>query len=667
MAKRLYRILILVMAAMICVSSFTACSSLGKKDSKESSEEDEEEEEETTKKKKKKKKKKEEETGGCLIKVYNEDDYPGDLSDCDEYETEGTESAAGFVFEATGKVNNFKIYRITGTNEDILIDPPVETDEPYDACPYYVCEILSVDKISTKTPLYVTVHVPDLSTDMVFSYEDKDGNLSFYRVQTFKGSDNIDLYYVLSATIRDSNEVYADMENYLFYFTSGAGGWETDMRVHEDGSFEGEYYDFNMGEIGEGYPDGTVYRARFSGHLGEMRDVDYNRYEADVLDIEYENEPGTEEIVDDMLNIYTEAYGIAGAKTLEIYAPEMGTGFLSDEYVDWVYWQFYDYESDEMHLPAEMPTYGLFNPDGGYGFYSRSLLVNNSILSSQTDLPGLKNIKSDIDYESNSYDFTDEYEGEYFIRNFACFDDKTYDLKNDQDEFVDKYTDMITDNKSDLYIFDSDDDEWMHDLVTVEGKECLYAIWNGTVDGREVRCNAKFVQSDKFVLVYAIVINKDSKVMDGELATFVLSKLMYLMPYGDMHDYLTTEGEDATVAKVILAEVQAKTSKDGNTYYLVADEIDLVTENDEELLKKYGMTADDLDYDFEIMGEDGKTVEYKISDKARFFIQYERSPYYNPMWPKDFVGLLNEYPDPPMYIFLDDNDNVILGYEMYLP
>lgn len=51
---------------------------------------------------------------------------------------------------------------------------------------------------------------------------------------------------------------YKDLKGLTFAFSSGAGAWGTVLTVLEDGSFEGNYHDTNMGDTGEEYPNGSV-------------------------------------------------------------------------------------------------------------------------------------------------------------------------------------------------------------------------------------------------------------------------------------------------------------------------------------------------------------------------------------------------------------------------
>ena len=46
-------------------------------------------------------------------------------------------------------------------------------------------------------------------------------------------------------------------------FSSGAGAWGTVLELAPDGAFTGSFHDTNMGETGEGYPNGTVYLCSF--------------------------------------------------------------------------------------------------------------------------------------------------------------------------------------------------------------------------------------------------------------------------------------------------------------------------------------------------------------------------------------------------------------------
>ena len=68
--------------------------------------------------------------------------------------------------------------------------------------------------------------------------------------------------------------IMATLAGLEWSFSSGVGGWSTDLRILEDGSFSGEYHDSEMGETGDGYPDGTVYCCSFTGRMSTVGQAD---------------------------------------------------------------------------------------------------------------------------------------------------------------------------------------------------------------------------------------------------------------------------------------------------------------------------------------------------------------------------------------------------------
>ena len=84
---------------------------------------------------------------------------------------------------------------------------------------------------------------------------------------------------------------YAELEKLEFTFASGAGAWSTELYVAADGSFTGLYHDADMGDTGEGYPNGTQYYCRFSGSFAPPVYVDEYTYAAPVRQLLTEEEP----------------------------------------------------------------------------------------------------------------------------------------------------------------------------------------------------------------------------------------------------------------------------------------------------------------------------------------------------------------------------------------
>ena len=62
-----------------------------------------------------------------------------------------------------------------------------------------------------------------------------------------------------------------------FWFSSGAGGWYTELNLKKDGTFTGHYQDSEMGIGGEGY-QGTLYLCDFKGSFSKIEKVDDYSY-----------------------------------------------------------------------------------------------------------------------------------------------------------------------------------------------------------------------------------------------------------------------------------------------------------------------------------------------------------------------------------------------------
>lgn len=156
---------------------------------------------------------------------------------------------------------------------------------------------------------------------------------------------------------------FADVSDRTFYYSSGAGGWFTELHINSDGSFKGFFLDDDMGDIGEAYPNGSEYNCEFSGVFGGLEKVDEYTYKMNLVSLEYVREPGEEEIIDGMRHIYSIAYGLNGGEEFNIFLPGIKTDDLPESYRGWVH-----YLGDTAE--TELPYYGLYNITTGDGFTS---------------------------------------------------------------------------------------------------------------------------------------------------------------------------------------------------------------------------------------------------------------------------------------------------------
>jgi len=165
------------------------------------------------------------------------------------------------------------------------------------------------------------------------------------------------------ASLAESTEfTFADLSKYQFEFCSGAGGWSEEFTIEKDGYFTGKYHDSDMGSTGEGYDNGTFYCCTYSGHFTDLVKIDDYTYEMKLADIVYDDEVGTEEIIDGVLYVYTGSYCLGSSDTFIVYLPGKPMEEISEDVKSWIY-SSNDGE-DELIFVA------IADIDNGYGIYS---------------------------------------------------------------------------------------------------------------------------------------------------------------------------------------------------------------------------------------------------------------------------------------------------------
>ena len=149
-----------------------------------------------------------------------------------------------------------------------------------------------------------------------------------------------------------------------FSFSSGAGGWSTELFLNSDGTFTGKYHDSEMGDSGEGYPNGTVYISEFSGKFTNIQKKDDLTYTMTLESLTLKDPENKEKIENDIRFITAEAYGMEKGKEFTLYLPETKTSALSEEFLSW--WPGrYDSDADKSVLGC----FGLHNKETDYGFF----------------------------------------------------------------------------------------------------------------------------------------------------------------------------------------------------------------------------------------------------------------------------------------------------------
>lgn len=146
-----------------------------------------------------------------------------------------------------------------------------------------------------------------------------------------------------------------------FVFTSGAGGWATELNLEKDGTFHGRYHDSEMGESGENYPNGTTYICNFSGKFS-LPEAE-GEYEYSMHLEELNVEPGDEYYENGVRYVISDLpYGLEDGEEFKIFMPGISAENLPDNFLMWLQ-GFTDVTQMET-----LPYYGIYNVNGGTGF-----------------------------------------------------------------------------------------------------------------------------------------------------------------------------------------------------------------------------------------------------------------------------------------------------------
>lgn len=151
---------------------------------------------------------------------------------------------------------------------------------------------------------------------------------------------------------------FADISDLEFWFGSGAGAWRTVLYVHEDGSFDGEYLDSDMGSR-------EYYLCDFKGKFTTPEQVNDYTWAVKIQSLELADEPDTSEVKDGFTWHYSEPYGLTDAEEILFYLPNAPIAELPADFKSWAS----AYPSG-MTTQALLPFYGLYNVNGLQGFSS---------------------------------------------------------------------------------------------------------------------------------------------------------------------------------------------------------------------------------------------------------------------------------------------------------
>lgn len=155
---------------------------------------------------------------------------------------------------------------------------------------------------------------------------------------------------------------FSELSSYTFEFTSGVGAWSTELFIHDDGTFNGNFHDSNMGETGDGYPNGTVYGCSFHGRFSYDDRLSDREFLLTVRELALDEGQVPEAIEDGVLYITSDPYGLVLNHGMVLYTPGCPIDELSEEAMIWLHMM------DRPEDLTNLPCYFLYDKEEETGF-----------------------------------------------------------------------------------------------------------------------------------------------------------------------------------------------------------------------------------------------------------------------------------------------------------
>ncbi len=152
------------------------------------------------------------------------------------------------------------------------------------------------------------------------------------------------------------------LKGVTFELSSGAGAWSVEVEIAGDGSFIGSYHDSDMGDVGEGYPNGTIYICKFQGNLSVVGRVSDTAWQLSVDGVAVDSKQDQEEYLEDGVRYVLSDPTLKDGDLLTLYLPGQPVAELSEEFLLWMHLDWYDEEY------KELPFYALRNEKDDTGY-----------------------------------------------------------------------------------------------------------------------------------------------------------------------------------------------------------------------------------------------------------------------------------------------------------
>ncbi len=471
-------------------------------------------------------------------------------------------------------------------------------------------------------------------------------------------------------------DLFRELSDWSFTFSSGAGGWGTGLYFNPDGSFWGDYHDSEMGSTGPGYDYGTVYVCSFTGKCDSYEEISEGIYRLHIASLEYEP-AGVETIEEELRYITSEPYGLENTDELIVYMPGVPLDQLADGYMDWIaHGHFSQYVGPDFtwyeDYPEELPFVGIYNPaDEGYGFYSFADCEQNKMtLRNMAKLPNLVNRELTI-HDDGTYYCEDMDDNGYILIQNACIPlDASYpDSYEDPEGLIAKCIEMMPNGTAPESLYAPDDDYMDFSLSYISGEPIRYAFWNEGSGEDERWCGGVFHfryfwdeegnTDNGYALIYKFSVDSDGELVRNEF----MEEYLHSLAYSGCFEGLSS-ASDAVGEQWILVETKGGDGNGGIT----ADRVEWINSDDIEKLEEYGIDPDDVANDYAIGGRDDNFESFKLSADCPIYFRFTDNIFDRYQSYDAFCETMENYGSERLFwLLLDKDEQVVAMYEPYTP
>ncbi len=226
----------------------------------------------------------------------------------------------------------------------------------------------------------------------------------------------------------------------------------------------------------------------------------------------------------------------------------------------------------------------------------------------------------------------------------------------------------------DLYVTSPKDAYYMYyDRMIIAGEYTDYAFWDRKGSNGDIDCSGRFMfdrLDENTAYAYAYIIESDGRYPsktfpDSSFANYWLSSLTLT----GLSDSLSSADDKKGAVSAINCDM--KLPENGT---VSAREIIMVGMNDTELIKKYHLENADFDDDYEIVVPDKNYRKYILADRNNtpFYMQYPEDGAHRLYYGYNLKEYMNRFDDDDesscmMYLYLNEDDEVVYGFEEYTP